>query len=121
MATVLLPAPLRRLTGGRGKVPMRAATVSELLDALEAQFPGIKRELTDERGDVRSFINVFVNGTELRQLQGLRTSLSEADEVAIIPAIAGGWGSGTFDCLPQETLLATTSLSRNANSVKGLM
>ncbi len=121
MVTVLLPAPLRRLTGGRGKVPMRAATVAELLDALEAQFPGIKRELTDDRGDVRSFINVFVNGTELRQLQGPRTPLSEADEVSIIPAMAGGWGSGTFDCLPQETLLTTTSLSRNAHSVKGLM
>ncbi len=90
MATVYLPTPLRRITGGQGKVEAAAGTVGELLDALNQRFPGLKREMLDDRGEVRNFINVFVNGTEIRQLRGLRTPLKETDEVAIIPAMAGG-------------------------------
>ncbi|MDR7467617.1 MAG: cystathionine beta-synthase [Armatimonadota bacterium] len=90
MATVYLPTPLRRLTGGQAKVAVRAADVGEALEALERQFPGIRRELCDEAGGVRAFINVFVNGVEIRQRQGLGTPLEEGDEVSIIPAMAGG-------------------------------
>lgn len=90
MVSVYFPSPLRRLTGGVGRVTVSARTIRELLDALERQFPGVKAEVCDERGEVRSFINTFVNGNEIRQLGGLDTPLAETDEVAIIPAMAGG-------------------------------
>jgi len=90
MATVYVPTPLRRLTGGQGKVHVGGTTVSEILDALERSFPGMDHELRDPGGGVRGFINVFVNGTEIRQLQGPRTPVAEGDEVSIIPAMAGG-------------------------------
>ena len=90
MATVYVPTPLRRLTGGQGKVAVKGTTVSEILDALERSFPGMDRELREDDGGVRGFINVFVNGTEIRQLQGPRTPVAEGDEVSIIPAMAGG-------------------------------
>ena len=90
MATVYIPTPLRRLTGGQPKVMVPAASVREALDRLEQQFPGIRAELCEESGEMRSFINVFVNGTEIRQLAGQRTPLREADELSIIPAMAGG-------------------------------
>ncbi len=94
MATVYIPAPLRRLTAGRGKVSAAGANVREVLTALDRQFPGIKAELFEANGEVRSFINVFVNGTEIRQLTGLRTPVTDADEVSIIPAMAGGTQKG---------------------------
>src|SRR3972149_11938576 len=90
MATVYTPPPLRRLTGGQPRVMVPAASVREALDRLEQQFPGIRAELCEESGEMRSFINVFVNGTEIRQLAGQRTPLREADELSIIPAMAGG-------------------------------
>ena len=90
MATVYVPTPLRRLTGGQGKFEVKGTTVSEVLDALERLFPGMDRELREDDGGVRGFINVFVNGIEIRQLQGARTPVAENDEVSIIPAMAGG-------------------------------
>ena len=90
MATVYVPTPLRRLTGGQGKFEVKGTTVSEVLDALERSFPGMDRELREDDGSVRGFINVFVNGIEIRQLQGARTPVAENDEVSIIPAMAGG-------------------------------
>lgn len=90
MATVYIPTPLRRLTDGQARVTVTARSIRELLEGLERRFPGIKTELCDERGDVRSFINTFVNGTEIRQLRGLDTPLADSDDVSIIPAMAGG-------------------------------
>lgn len=89
-AQVYLPTPLRRYTGGEAKVMVDAATVGELLESLDRRFPGILSQLCDETGEVRSFINIFVNGTEIRQLQGRNTPLADGDEVSIIPAMAGG-------------------------------
>jgi molybdopterin synthase sulfur carrier subunit len=60
------------------------------LTNLERQYPGVRKQVCGETGEIRSFINVFVNGTEVRQLQGLATALTETDEVSIIPAMAGG-------------------------------
>src|SRR2546428_4758333 len=90
MATVYVPTPLRQATGGRSKLTASGRTVKELLDGLERTYPGIRQQLCDETGEVRSFINVFVNGTEIRQLEGLLTPVQDADEVSIIPAMAGG-------------------------------
>ena len=90
MATVYIPTPLRRLTGGQAKVEVQASTVSELVGQLEASYPGVKDRLLDEDGNVKRFINVFVNGEEMRSLQSEQTPLQPGDEVSIIPAMAGG-------------------------------
>lgn len=92
MAHVYLPSPLRRLTNGQAKVVAPGHTVDEALAALERQYPGLREQLREPSGDVRSFINVFVNGTEIRALQGHATPLSDTDEISIIPAMAGGGG-----------------------------
>lgn len=91
MAIVYVPTPLRRLTGGQARVEVQASTIRDLVEALEAQYPGVKARLVDEeRGEIKRFINVFVNGEEIRALQGEETPLGENDEVSIIPAMAGG-------------------------------
>lgn len=90
MAQVYVPSPLRRLTHGQAKVIARGRTVEEALRALERQFPGLREQLREPTGEVRSFINVFVNGAEIRTLQGPATPLGDKDEVSIIPAMAGG-------------------------------
>ncbi len=90
MAQVYLPTPLRRLTQGRARVAASGRTVDEALAALEREFPGLREQLREPTGEVRSFINVFVNGTEIRSLQGPATPLTDGDEVSIIPAMAGG-------------------------------
>ncbi|HEV2357252.1 MAG TPA: MoaD/ThiS family protein [bacterium] len=90
MALVYLPTPLRRLTNGRARVRAGGGTVEEALAGLEREFPGLREQLRDPSGAVRSFINVFVNGTEIRSLQGAATPLGEGDEISIVPAMAGG-------------------------------
>lgn len=90
MAIVRIPTPLRRLTNNQAKVQVTGGTVSELVAMLDKSYPGIKDRLVDETGDIKRFINIFVNGEEIRTLQGSATPVKEADEVSIIPAMAGG-------------------------------
>ena len=88
--TVRIPTPLQRLTNGKGEVACNGTTVTELLDDLERQFPGIKERICDEQGKLRRFVNIFVNEEDIRFLQGDQTAVKDGDEVSIIPAIAGG-------------------------------
>lgn len=90
MPSVRIPTPLRKLTADQDEVVISAANVVELIDAMESQYPGFKDRLCDESGNVRRFINVYVNNEDIRFLDGKETSLSEEDIVSIIPAIAGG-------------------------------
>src|SRR5215204_1671686 len=90
MAYVYVPTSLRSWTGGAGRVYCRARSVRELFDELEARFPGLTRGLLDTHGNVHRFVNVYVNEQEIEDLNGLATSLVEEDEVAVIPAMAGG-------------------------------
>lgn len=87
---VRIPTPLRRLTGGQGEVTAEGRTVQELLDTLERQFPGVKERLYDEAGQLRRFVNIYINDEDIRFAQGLETTLKKGDEVSIVPAIAGG-------------------------------
>ncbi|HID05878.1 MAG TPA: MoaD/ThiS family protein [Armatimonadetes bacterium] len=87
---VRIPTPMRRLTKDQDVVTVEASTIAEMIDKLEAQFPGIKERLYDESGKLRQFVNIFVDGEDIRFLDGLNTQLSENSEVSIIPAIAGG-------------------------------
>jgi sulfur-carrier protein len=90
MATVRLPTQLRSLTHGVGEVQAPGATISELIDNLDDNFTGIGARLRDESGQVRRFVNIYVNDEDIRFLDGLQTELSESARVSIIPAVAGG-------------------------------
>ena len=90
MATVRIPTPLRKYTQGAEEVTATGKSVSELLVDLERRYPGIKERICDEQGQVRRFVNLFVNGEDIRFLDGLQTPVSEGDEVTILPAVAGG-------------------------------
>ena len=89
-AQVRIPTPLRRYTGGVDAVSVEGATVGAVVDDMERNHPGIKERLCDEAGQVRRFVNIFVNGDDIRSLNDLDTPVGEGDEVAIVPAIAGG-------------------------------
>ncbi|MBI4598031.1 MAG: MoaD/ThiS family protein [Candidatus Omnitrophica bacterium] len=88
--TVRIPTPLQRLTSGQGEVSCEGKTVTELLADLEKRHPGIKERICDEQGQLRRFVNVFVNEEDIRFLKGDQTAVKDGDEVSIIPAIAGG-------------------------------
>ncbi len=88
--TVHVPTPLRKLTGNQSEVQAEAATVAELIDNLESAHAGIKEKLLDESGDIRRYVNIYVNDEDVRFLDGKETSLKDGDSVSIVPAIAGG-------------------------------
>ena len=91
MASVRIPTPLRKLSGDRDELTISASNVSELIDELEKECPGIKERICDDDGNVRRFINLYVNNEDIRFLNGKDTELGENDTVSIIPAIAGGY------------------------------
>jgi sulfur-carrier protein len=87
---VRIPTPLRRFTSGSDEVNCQGATIGSVVDDLEQRFPGIKERLCDEEGRVRRFVNIYVNGDDIRFLSHLETAVKDGDEVSIVPAIAGG-------------------------------
>ena len=90
MATIRIPTPLRKYTQGQDEVSVGGGTVKELLTNLEQAYPGIQERICDESGAVRRFVNVFVADEDIRFLENLDTVVKDADEVSIVPAIAGG-------------------------------
>lgn len=88
--SVRIPTPLRRLTQGRDEVTARGNTVGEVIEDLEEGYPGIKERLYDEDGRLRRFVNIYVNGEDVRFLSGLQTGVRDGDEISILPAVAGG-------------------------------
>jgi molybdopterin synthase sulfur carrier subunit len=90
MPSVLIPTPLRKLTNELDTVQVAGATISELINNLDLAFPGLKNRVCDENGTVRRFVNVYVNGDDIRFLQENDTAIKENDEISIVPAIAGG-------------------------------
>jgi len=90
MPSVRIPTPLRKLTADKDEVSISASNISVLIEELENQYPGLKARLCDESGEVRRFINLYVNNEDIRFLDGKETALNEDDIVSIIPAIAGG-------------------------------
>ena len=89
--TVRIPTPLRKLTNEQDTViANESGTLAQLIDALEQQFPGLKERLCDEQGELRRFVNVYVNGEDVRFLSGLSTAIETGAEVSIVPSVAGG-------------------------------
>jgi sulfur-carrier protein len=87
---VRIPTPLRSLTKGTAEVQGSGDTVGDIIQDLERQFPGLRDRLMDEGGDLRRFINIYVNEEDIRFLEGVKTTLKTGDSVSIVPAIAGG-------------------------------
>ena len=88
--TVRVPAPLRNLTKEQSKIEIDALTISELIDGLESLYPGMKDRLLDENGELRYFVNLYLNGEDVRFLNGVETNVNSGDELSIVPAVAGG-------------------------------
>ncbi len=88
--TIRIPTPLRSLTGGADEVTAAGATVAEVLADLERQHPGVRARLMDEQGQLRRFVNVYLNDEDIRFLQGLDTPVPSRADLSIVPAIAGG-------------------------------
>ncbi len=87
---VRIPTPLRKLTHDEEMVETSAETVGDAITDLESRYPGLQERLLDDGGQVRRFVNVYVNEEDIRFLQEKETPLKDGDEVSIIPAIAGG-------------------------------
>ena len=87
---VRIPTPLQKLTGDKPEVTASGATVQELIQDMDRQFPGLKDRLCDPGGKLRRFVNVYVNEEDIRFLKQEATPIKDGDEISIIPAIAGG-------------------------------
>ena len=90
MPNVRIPTPLRKLTNELEVVSVAGATIAEVLVSLESAYPGIKERLCDADGNIRRFINVFVNDEDVRFLGSLEAQVKDGDSVTILPAVAGG-------------------------------
>ena len=87
---VRIPTPLRRVTNGQDKVQVNGDSVGAIIGDLDSQFPGLKKRLCDEQGELRNFVNIYVNGEDVRFLDGINSATAEGDEISIVPAVAGG-------------------------------
>ena len=88
--SVRLPTVLRPHAGGKSTAEASGGTVGEVVADLVSRFPGMKGHLTDDAGELQRFVNVYVNDEDIRYLSKLATPLTDGDEVAILPAVAGG-------------------------------
>jgi molybdopterin synthase sulfur carrier subunit len=88
--TVRVPTPMRKLTNDQQEVQASGASIGAILQDLETNYPGFTNRICDDSGELRRFINVYVNDEDIRFLQGKETALKDGDEVSIVPAIAGG-------------------------------
>ncbi len=89
---VRIPTPLRKITKDNDEVTADGATVSEVIDDLEKNYPGIKERICEADGNLRRFVNLYLNDEDIRFKDNLATALKDNDELSIIPAIAGGGG-----------------------------
>jgi len=90
MATVVIPTPLRKFTNNTARIDVNAETIEETVRELTINFPDLKKHLLDEKGQIRSFINIFVGDNDIRDLQQEKTSVKSDTLISIVPAIAGG-------------------------------
>lgn len=90
MAKILIPTPLRQFTGGADTVSFAGGSVAEVLAALTSAHPDLKKNLYNDEGKLRSFVNIYVNDEDIRYMQKDATAVSDADTISIIPSIAGG-------------------------------
>ena len=90
MAQIKIPTPLRSLTNDEDTVAVNAPNLKELIAQMENSYPGIAERLLDENNELRRFVNIFINGEDVRFIDGLDSPVRDDDEVSIVPAVAGG-------------------------------
>jgi adenylyltransferase/sulfurtransferase len=90
MAKILIPTPLRQYAGGADSVEISASTAGELLTKLTAAHPDLRKQIFNDEGKLRSFVNVYVNDDDIRYLERNETAVKDGDTVSIVPSIAGG-------------------------------
>lgn len=91
MATqVRIPTPLRKLTADQELVSAEGTTIAEILTSLDTSYPGLSERICDENGNIRRFVNIYLNDEDIRFLSDKTTPVKEGDEISIVPAIAGG-------------------------------
>ena len=95
---VLIPTALQKFTNNESQIECSAGNILDLIESLEAKYPGIKKSLCDDKGEPRRFLNFYVNSEDIRFLEGTKTSIKDGDEVSIVPAVAGGWVSWDKKC-----------------------
>lgn len=88
--TVRIPTPLRRLTQNLAEVETEGTDIETIIDNLDTDYPGMKERLCDEGGNIRRFVNIYLNDEDIRFLDGKSTAVTDGAEISIIPAIAGG-------------------------------
>ena len=89
-ATIRIPTPLRKVTNGADKITVQSGSIVEIIESLDKEFPGIKTRLCDDDNELRNFVNMYINGEDIRFLHGIKSSVNSGDEVSIVPAVAGG-------------------------------
>jgi molybdopterin converting factor small subunit len=90
MPVLKIPIPMRAYVNGRSEVPVNGRNVAEAIESLLVQFPTLRPHLTNTRGELRPFVNLFIGEDNIRDLEGLETPLDEEDQLILIPSIAGG-------------------------------
>ena len=95
MAKVLIPTPLRQFTGKQDSVTVPGATVGEVLSALTTQFPDLRKQIFNDQGNVRSFVNVYLNDEDIRYIGKDAAPAADSDTLSLVPSIAGGMPGGT--------------------------
>ena len=88
---VRIPTPLRKMTNGQAKVEVDSAVLGDLVEKLNSEYPGFKDRLVGEEGELRYFVNIYLNGEDVRFMKGLKTATTDGDEISIVPAVAGGF------------------------------
>jgi MoaD family protein len=90
MNTVIIPEQLRKLIGGQKVLTLELKTITDLMETFSSDYPQVKERLINKDGEFNRFVNVYVNGEDIRFLNGTSTKLNDGDEISIVPAIAGG-------------------------------
>lgn len=90
MATVIIPTPLRKFTNNTARLEIKAANIHETIHELTLNFPDLRKHILDDKGQIRSFVNIFVGNDDIRNLQQEKTTVKDDAVISIVPAIAGG-------------------------------
>src|ERR1035437_6080111 len=109
MAKISIPTPLRQFTGKQDAVTAPGATVGEVLNALTAQYPDLRKQIFNDEGKVRSFVNVYLNDEDIRYLSKDATAVKDGDTISLVPSIAGG---STVAAPPEEVTLSNEEILR---------
>src|ERR1041384_7714734 len=110
MAKVLIPTPLRQFTGKQDSVTVSGATVGQVIEALTNQYPDLRKQIFNDEGKVRSFVNVYLNDEDIRYLSKDATPSAEGDTISLVPSIAGG--SSSVAAPPEEVTLSNDEILR---------